>query len=142
MKTLFSLLVFFLFFSVHSIAQKNTLVGDWIYSDMDGELQLILDKNGYTTFVTDGEAMGGEPHEDEDGEMQWAKYRIDNSTSPKTIIITIHSEYEGEIDEYDVYGLFEIQDEGQTMKMCLNFEEDGPLTEFDEEDTVIFERME
>lgn len=131
--------ILFIFLSFNSLSQSTDHVGTWVGMDDDVEVAIVFDAKGYVTFLAEGEVYGGIPKRIEDEEIEWVTYSMDYSTMPFTLQFTSHIIYEGEEEEETelMFGVFEFQENKTKIRICLNFEEEGPLTEFDENESMI-----
>ncbi len=142
MKNVLALLFVFLFSSFSSLAQNIGHIGTWIFVDDGQTIEVELDQDGYITFRSEDEVLGGKPHIDEEGTMVWTTFRVDYSTSPHTIVIINHMKEDDFVDSFEAPGLFEILDGGKKLKLMINFDDEIYPTEFNEEDTIVATRVE
>jgi hypothetical protein len=133
------LFLFFCLTTSINFAQSSDHIGAWVGKEDGSEVTMVFDKEGYVTFLAEGEEFGGKPKLNEDGEMEWLTYEVDYTAIPFAINLTRHIIYEDEEEEDSemMFGIFEFLEDKTKIRICMNTEEEGPISEFRKEDSLV-----
>lgn len=133
-KILFALILFPLFLTAQDIS-PSFFYGKWEGSDANELGQIELNKDGYASFLINGQVFGGSTVESNAPKVE-LKYTINLEIRPIQIDFTAVKLESG--DSKQLLGIIEVVD-NNTIKLALNFDEGRP-DDFEDDDTVTLSR--
>ena len=129
MKTKITLSIFFFLVTLSLHAQS--LVGKW-HGDSQGEVgTMTFDKDGYVTFIMDGEKLGGKKFISEGVELSM-RYELNNKVEPNTLDLILMSGDET-IEFSRMLGIYKFIN-AKTLLINMDFEGKSRPLEFDDDD--------
>ena len=134
--TLIGLLAIILFSAFFINHDKH--IGLWKGIDQGEIGYLNLDESGFAILIINKDTIGGESCLIR-GQEGFMKYNIDHSKEPETIdFILYFKEGNSEVDR--LRGIFRFDDKDR-MVLCVNFEGEERPSSFEDEGTIVLEKV-
>ena len=126
-KTTLSVLLFLVTITLHA----QSLVGKW-KGDSNGEVgTMSFDKDGYVTFIMDGEILGGKKFKSEGVELSM-RYEFNTKVEPNTLDFVLFSGDET-VEFSRMLGIYKFINP-KTLIVNMDFEGKARPTAFDHDD--------
>ena len=139
-KAMKNIIYLLIFITVSSFAQKPNpkLTGLWKGTDLHNNIGYFnFDSEGYVTIINHNDTIGGKSFV-QNGSTGSIFYKTDESSEPYSIDIIISKE--GKDSTKGLLGIYKF-DEKNRLVLCIGFEETDRPVEFNEKNTMIFEKI-
>jgi hypothetical protein len=126
MKKPIAILLLFIVNICYSQSAKESIIGEWIATDLYGsESEIIFSNDNYISMSINGEFIDGKNYVirggKNDGQKMFVKYEIDDSDLPiKIDIIVIKPENDKNVEKGRILGILDFSNKTET-RMNLNF---------------------
>lgn len=137
MKKLFLLLFVIPLISFNTISNDFTIVGKWKGEDKGDIGHLILEKEGYATFTSNGEKMGGKEFIMK-GKKAQMTYVLNKETQPMEIDFVITLLESG--DTESLFGIIQFENKDK-IRLGIGFGGTERPKAFDDKNSIYFERV-